>query len=86
MPRDGELDDPLDQVVVLDPGGARRGRELVGLLEVRAGVDLEDVDLAALGHAQVDAAVVAHAERAEGVERDPLEPGADVVGQRRDHG
>ena len=62
------------------PAAAAAVANSLVLLEVAVGVDLDDVDLAGVGQAQVDAAVVADPQGPVGVERDLLEPGAQLVG------
>ncbi len=74
-----ERRDPLDEIRELDAGRLGGHGELALLLQVAARVDLDDVDVAGLGEAQVDAAVVADADGAVGLDGGLLELGAQLV-------
>src|SRR5512138_44791 len=82
----GELGDAFHELWIRNAVRRGRGRELALLLEIAARVDLDDVDLAGLGKPQVDAAVVAYAQRAIRVDRGPLQLGFELGLDFRDHG
>src|SRR5881394_60918 len=73
-----ELRDAVQQLAILDAVGARGHRELAVLLEIAVRVDLDHEDLAGFREPEIDTAVVAHAQRPIGVERDLLEPRAQL--------
>src|SRR5262245_26622420 len=72
---EGQVEDLLDEPGVVHAGGRRCHGELAGPLEVAAGVDLQDVDLAGLGEPDVHPPVVPDPEGPVGVHRDLLQPG-----------
>ena len=83
---DGKLGDAVDELRIRDAVRRGRGRELAVLLEIAARVDLDHVDLARFREPQVDAAVVADAQRAVGVDRRFLQLGLELGLDRRDDG
>src|SRR4029077_20706284 len=77
QPAPGDADHFLDELVVAEPGGARRlgGAGVHGRIgkDARQGVQLEDVRHAESVHPKVDAAPVSASERVVRVERGALD-------------